>query len=139
MDYLRHFRLWPFELDLLSTIGTDYTYTTVSDNRLNGTSDFVRRCGGVAILWKKNLNASPLQFASDHMCGLSIDLNSTSATPRFLSILGIYMPCSEQCQDVYRNYFESVEYRISQLSHNPLLIMGDLNTHLNVSSSDHNR
>ena len=87
-------------------------------------------------MWKKNLNASPLQFASNHMCSLSIDLNSTSATPRFISILGIYMPCSEQCQDVYRNYFESVEY---QLSHNPLLIMGDLNAHLNVSSSDHNR
>ena len=99
----------------------------------------MRGCGGVVILWKKNLNASPLQFSSDRMCGLSIDLNSTSATPRFLSILGIYMPCFEQCQDVYRNYFKSVEYHISQLSHNPLLIMGDLNAHLNVSSSDHNR
>ena len=95
-DYLRHLTnsnidvivlqehwLWPFELNLLSTIGADYTYTAVSDNRLNGTSDFVRGCGGVAILWKKNLNASPLQFASDRMCGLSIDLNSTSTTPRF--------------------------------------------------------
>ena len=49
------------------------------------------------------------------------------------------MPCSEQCQDVYHNYFESVEYHISQLSHNPLLIMGDLNADLNVSFSDHNR
>ena len=152
MDYLKHLTnsnidvivlqehwLWLFELDLLSTISADYTYTAVSDNHLNGTSDFVRGCGGVAILWKKYLNTSPLQFASDRMCGLSIDLNSTSATPRFLSILGIYMPCSEQCQDVYRNYFESVEDHISQLSHNPMLIMGDLNAHLNVSSSDHNR
>ena len=96
MIVLQEHWLWPFELDLLSTISADYTYTTVSNNSLNGTSDFARGCGGVAILWKKNLNASPLQSAIDRMCVLSIDLNSTSATPRFLSILGIYMPCSEQ-------------------------------------------
>ena len=150
IDYLRHLTnikidvillqgYLPFELDLLSTIGADYTYTVVSDNHLNGTSDFVRGCGGVAILWKKNLSASPLQFGSDHMCGLSIDLNSTSATPRFLTNLGICMPCSEQCQYVYCNYFKSVQYHISPLSHNALLIIGDLNAHLNVSSSDRNR
>ena len=87
VDYLRHLTnsdidvivlqehwLWPFEVDVLSSVNPDFAFTAVTDNRLNDTSDLVRGCGGVAILWRKSLNASPLLLHSDRMCGLSIDL-----------------------------------------------------------------
>ena len=47
--------LWPFELSLLKTIHQDFTYTAVSDSRLNPSSDLTRGCGGVAILWRSSL------------------------------------------------------------------------------------
>lgn len=48
----------------------------------------------------------------------SIDLSSTAALPRYLSILGVYLPSSDQCQDAYQSCLEAVEYQIAQLAHN---------------------
>ena len=81
--------LWPFELDLLLSVNADFTHTAVSVSRLHDASALVRGCGGVAILWRKELNASSLQICSDRLCGISTDFSSSSASPRFLSVLGV--------------------------------------------------
>ena len=121
--------LWPFELSHLSSIDSDFSVTAVFDQRLNATSDLRRGCGGVAILWRKSLHASPLSFTDcDRMCGLSVNLPNSY---RSLNIIGVYMPSAEQPQEVYSSYLSSVEHAISQLNtQGPLLIMGDLNAHL---------
>ena len=66
--------LWPFELSLLKTIHQDFTYTAVSDSRLNPSSDLTRGCGGVAILWRSSLRASHL-FLSDCDRSVAFRLN----------------------------------------------------------------
>ena len=136
---LQEYWLWPFEVDMLASLNSNFMFTAVTDNRLNDTSDLARGCGGISILRKKNLNASPLHFNSDHMCGLSIDMSSTTDSPWYLSILGVYMPSFDQCQAVYSSYLESVEHRVVQLYHNPLIIVGDLNAHMDPSSESSSR
>ena len=69
----------------------NYCYTAVSDNRLNAESDFQRGCGGVAIIWNKNIRGFPISaINSENICGLRIFLHGD--VQRCLSILGIYMP-----------------------------------------------
>jgi len=51
--------LWPFQVDQLHLISEQYSFTAVSDRRLNSTCELHRGCGGVAILWRKSLNAVP--------------------------------------------------------------------------------
>ncbi len=43
--------LWPYELHMLKEIHPDFTAVAVSDDRLSATSDLIRGCGGVTILW----------------------------------------------------------------------------------------
>ena len=127
--FLEEHWLWPFELSLSKMIHKDFTYTAVSDNHLNPSSDLTRGCGRVAILWHSSLSASPLFLSDcDRMCRLQIELKGVE---RCLSIVGIYMPNAAQPQDVYDSYFDSVDHCISQLSKKgPLLVLGDLNAHL---------
>ena len=110
------------------------SFTAVSDSRLNPTSDLSRGCGGVAIIWKTSLRASPLTFLDcDRMCGLQIEMANKE---RSLYILGVYMPSADQPQEVYSTYLDSVEHSISQLSSKgPLLVFGDLNAHLGSKDS----
>ena len=79
--------LWPYELSSLKSIHPDF-YVAVTDKRLNPSSDLSRGCGGVAILWKKSLRASPLKLSeTDRLCGLEIHLEDGD---RSLYILGVY-------------------------------------------------
>ena len=47
--------LWPFELGRLESAFEGIWCHAVSDSRLNEVSGQTRDCGGVAILWKKEL------------------------------------------------------------------------------------
>lgn len=120
--------LWPYELSSLKSVHPDFSFIAVADKRLNPSADLSRGCGGVAILWKKRLRASPLKLPeSDRLCGLEIHLEDGD---RALYILGTYMPSADQPQDVYRLYLDSTEHTISQLSSKgPLIILSDLNAH----------
>lgn len=120
--------LWPFEHNHLQSISNHYSFTAVYDSRLNSSSDLHRGCGGVAILWKKNLNAAPFHhLQSDRLCAIKIPLpNST-----ILSIFGVYMPSADQTQETYRSYLDVLSSSLSELPpDSPLLIAGDLNCHL---------
>ena len=91
--------LWPYELNKLKSLNPNYVYTAVSDQRLNSTSDLTRGLGGVAIIWKKSLRASPIKIQDcDRMCGLQVEM---ACTRRPLFILGVYLPSGDQPQHVY--------------------------------------
>ena len=95
--------LWPYDLSSLSSIHPQYDFTAVSDKRLHSGSDLERGCGGVALIWKKALTCIPISaLDSDRVCGVRLFLPSTkSHSKRCLTILGVYMPCADQSQDLY--------------------------------------
>ena len=140
---LKEHLLWPFKLYNLESIHPDFSFTAIADKRLNSSSELTRGCGWVAIIWKKSLKASPLNFACcDRRCGIQIELRDTGIT---LNILSVYMPSSDKSVDIYNNnkiknikmsYLDIVEQAICQLScKGPLLVVGDLNAHLGSNGS----
>lgn len=52
--------LWPFNLDQLQNIHPDFVGFGYSDKRLHENSHLSRGCGGVGIIWKYNLQVSPV-------------------------------------------------------------------------------
>ena len=107
--------LWPFQLDQLSSIDHNYSYTAVCDGRLSPTSDLTRGCGGTAILWKKMPQRHNLN--SDRICGVQIPLPHS----HILTILGVYyMPSSDQPQEIYSSYVDVVDRAISLSLPRPL-------------------
>ena len=125
--------LWPFELSTLDSVHPQYDFTAISDKRLHASSNLVRGCGGIAILWNKALPCFPISaLDSDRVCGVRLLLPSTQGhSKRYLTILGVYMPSADQPQETYTSYLEIVEHAVSQFSNDgPLVVMGDLNAHL---------
>ena len=122
--------LWPYELSNLAALHADFSYTAVSDNRLNSQCDLQQGCGGVAILWNKRINAVPISaINSDRIRGIRIPLSDSDR--RVLTVLGAYMPSSNSPHDLYTTYFNFIEEQISQLGPDgPLFVVGDLNAHL---------
>ena len=123
--------LWPYELTNLKSLHLDFSYTAVSDKRLNPSSDLTRGCGGVAIVWRTSLRASALKLPdSDRLCGLRVELSDPD---RSLHILGV---CTWQAQNNHKKctvatwtqlntaYPSSLQKVLS------LFCMGDLNAHL---------
>ena len=61
--------LWPFELHKLNDICPHMTGSATADKRLNPDSDLVRGCGGIGIIWNKQLKAHPIAgIDSDRIC-----------------------------------------------------------------------
>ena len=68
--------LWPYQLPSLQNIHPDFVGYGVSDHRLNEHSSAVRGCGGVAIIWRKSLQVSPLtNICSDRTCAIRVSLS----------------------------------------------------------------
>ena len=64
---------------------------------------------------------------SDRICGIQVPIEGT----RSLTILGVYMPSSDQPQEVYNDYMATINQTISNtFCSSPLLVVGDLNCHL---------
>ena len=120
--------LWPYELSELQSINPNYTYTAVSDSRLTPTSTLTRGCGGCAIIWKKTIPAVVMSnLESDRSCGIKVPIKDTHT----LTILGVYVPSSDQPQEFYNKHLATINQVISSTPcSSPLLVFGDLNCHL---------
>ena len=83
--------------------------------------------GGGSILWRKNLNASPIPNLSlDRICGIHLSLSNNLA----LHIIGTYMPSSDQSREAYVDFLNEVDSLLSRLPSNDPIVMGDLKCHL---------
>ncbi len=72
--------LWPFQLNSLNNIHSDYRGYGVSDHRLNAESNLTRGCGGAGIIWNTSLKATPLSgIQSDRICAIRISLRDSSS------------------------------------------------------------
>ena len=128
--------LWPHQLPSLHNIHPDFDGYGVLDNRLDEHSELVRGCGGVGIIWRKSLQVSPLtNICSDQICAIHVSLSQPSGPSEKTSvhIICAYLPNSDHSIDVFNKYVIDLVSVISSLeSYGPLIIVGDLNAHLNA-------
>ena len=122
--------LWPFEADRLLSVHPAFTAEVKTDNRLTEDSTLRRGCGGVGIMWKKTIDATPItSINSDRICGIHVKLPQSGGTN--LSVISVYLPCSDTGMEHYSEHLIELERVISeQQRHGPIIIMGDFNAHL---------
>ena len=124
--------LWPYELHKLDDIHPDFVGLGISDHRLNAECNFSRGCGGVAVLWRKNLPMSPVHLDSDRIIVIQLPLQQLNET---LTIIGVYLPSSDHPLELFREYLSDLEGMISSFQRNgPVVITGDFNAHLGKDS-----
>ena len=71
-----------------------------SDSRLTEECAGGRGCGGVAILWHKSLGAMPITgISSDRICAIRLKVDDENGP--MLTIIGVYMPCSDKGIECY--------------------------------------
>ena len=106
--------LWLYELASLDDISDDYEATGNADSRLTGTSNGGKGFGVVAILWHKRIGAIPVSdISSDRICVVHFcDPNDNSLT---VSIIGVYLPCSNQGMDYYREHLQELKIIIKRI------------------------
>ena len=90
-------------------------------------SELTRRCGGVAILWKKDLSAITLPCRKNgRVCAIQI----SSPVASNITIVGVYMP-SDGNTDDYQSCVSTLEEVFKQTSSvQPVVIAGDFNAHI---------
>lgn len=117
--------LWPFELHKLNDVHPNMAGSAIADKRLNPDSNLVRGCGGIGILWNKQLNVLPVsEIDSDRICARTIE----SATCSIL-VIGVYLPTADAPVDVFRSCLHTLENLIN--SHcGPVILPGDFNCHV---------
>ena len=101
----------------------------LADSRLTSTSESTRGCGGVGVIWRRNLCCTTIYGSdSDRMCGIRI---KTKNSQDVLSIIAVYLPIADLGPDYYRECLTELE-RITEDSKQlgPTIIMGDFNAHL---------
>ena len=133
--------LWPFELDTLSSISDEFTYTAVSDKMLTPESEATHGCGGVAIMYKKSVNAVPLTSLSNYrMCCIRLNLLADKCDDSLTIIdIGTYMPCTNYPLDKYKEYLSKLEQAILSTPHEGhVIITGDFNAHLGSLAGSRN-
>ena len=126
--------LWPFDLPKLEQLHPDYAGFGISDKRLSNNSDLSRGCGGVGLVWKKSLAANPINIDSDRICGVQLELNDST-----LTILSIYLPSTDHSLEEYTTYVNEIDSAVSAFqTQGPVILAGDFNAHLPISSSTPN-
>ena len=95
--------LWLYELDKLDNICEGYAATRKADNRLTCESDGGRGCGGIGLLWHKSIGATPVSgISSDRISAVRFSVDDGDSS--LVSIIGVYMPCSDQGLECYRDH-----------------------------------
>ena len=122
--------LWPYELTRLNDTFDDKEATGEADSRLTESSNGGRGVGGIAILWHKTIGAIPVSdITSDRICVIRFcDPNDNRST---VSVIGVYLPCSDQGMDCYRDHLQELERIVSNsVLLGLVIILGDFNAHL---------
>ena len=121
--------LWPFELHRLEESHPDFMGWGQADSRLTSTSDSTRGCGGVGVIWHRNLCSTTISGSdSDRICGIRIKIKNSQ---QFLSVISVYLPCADFGADYYLECIVELErITVESKQLGPTIIMGDFNTHL---------
>ena len=80
-------------------------------------------------MWKKSLDATPISISSDRICGLRLKMPPPETAE--VTILGVYLPCTDMGIDCYGEHLIELERLISEGQQlGPIVITGDFNAHL---------
>ena len=77
-----------------------------------------------------SIGASPVSgISSDHICAVRFSVDDGDRS--LVSVIGVYMPCSDQGLECYRDHLIQLERVISESSLlSPVVVLGDFNAHL---------
>ena len=122
--------LWLYEFDKLDNICEGYAATGKADSRLTCESDGGRDCGRIRLLCHMSIGATPVSgISSDRICAVRLSVDDGDSL--LVSVIGVYMPCSDQGLKCYRDHLIELERVISEFSLlGPVVILGDFNAHL---------
>lgn len=125
--------LWPYESHKLANVHDDYNSEVVVDKRLTDCSNLTSGCGGVGILWRKHLDATPISGTqSDRLCAIRIKMRDT-----YMTIIGVYMPCAGADIQAYGSHLIELERLVTEAQDIGLVcIVGDFNAHIGVSEKN---
>ena len=84
----------------------------------------------MGLIWRKDMNVTPFSsISSDRICGLCVKSPQPGAVD--ITIIGVYVPCSDMGMECYSEHHIELERFISEhQQHGPMVIMGDFNAHL---------
>ena len=121
--------LWSYELDKLGNICEGYAATRKADNRLTCESDGGRVCDGIGLLWHESIEATPVSGISpSRICAVRFSMDGDSS---LVTVIGVYMPCSDQGLECYRDHLIELERVISESSLlGSVVMLEDFNAHL---------
>ena len=113
--------LWPFEADRLCNIHPAFMAEVKIDERLTENSTLKNDCGGVGLMWRKDMNVTPISLiSSDRICGLCVKSPQPGAVD--ITIIGVYLPCSDMGMECYSEYLIELERIISEhQQHGPMV------------------
>ena len=100
--------LWPYKLEELSEINNEFEALGKADKRLTEVADGGRGCGGIGILWRKNIGATAISgISSDRICGIRFTIDDADGS--VVSVIGVYLPCIDQGMDAFREHLVELE------------------------------
>ena len=106
--------------------GLGLAVQAVADKRLTDDLELSRGCGGVAILWRKSLNVTVLNIASDRIC--AIQLRSEDCV---VSVIEVYLPSSNLPVEEYQECVHLLEEVVTDCQRSgEVVVLGDFNAHL---------
>lgn len=126
--------LWPYELSRLPHLLDGFSSVSCSDKRLDENSSLKRGCGGVAIFWMKAIKAISVPTSSDRLLAIQLPMAEFTA----LSIVGVYLPSTDQPLPNFIEYLQELESIVSTLqAQGPVVVMGDFNAHIGALAGGH--
>ena len=107
-----------------------FTRARKTDERLTENWSLRKGCWGVGLIWKKEIDVTPISsISSDRICGIRI--KSSCPNVDDITIIAVYLPCSDMGMECYSVHLIELERVVSEHQpHGPVIIMGDFNAHL---------
>ena len=114
----------------MNGISDDLVTTGKADSRLTAEYTGGRGCGGISILWHKSIGAVPVDgIKSDCLCAVRFSINV--GVPSIMTVIGVYLPCSDQSLDCYKNHLIELGNILNEsLALGQVMVLGDFNAHL---------
>lgn len=116
--FIQEHWLFPESLKFLQTVHQEFTAWGRSSNDLNLDSFWRRGKGGVAILWRKDINFTiniHEDVGNDRIIVISVEMTNGHK----LYLIGVYLPSSNSSLSSYRECLETLEDVINQFIHFP--------------------
>ena len=101
-----------------------------SDQRLSESAEGSRGCGGIGMIWRKSIGATPINgITSDRICGIRFTVDDGDRST--VSVIVVYLSCLDQGMDCNKEHLVELEWIIgeSQIM-GAVLVTGNFNAHI---------